>query len=33
MSGPAYVNTFSQFQPGVIYWVQAKEAFTVTFGE
>jgi hypothetical protein len=33
MSGPAYVNSFSQFQTGVIYWVQAKEAFTVTFGE
>jgi hypothetical protein len=33
MSGPAYVNSFSQFQAGTVYWVEAKEAFTVTFGE
>ncbi len=33
MSAPAYASTFNQFQPGVVYWVEVKEPFTLYLGK
>ena len=33
MTAPAYANSFNQFEPGVVYWVEVKEPFTLYLGK